>query len=330
MLAASFMGEQKIALVDKEIPAIKSDEVLIKVAYTGLCGSDKRLFYLGTPVVPGHEISGTVIQIGVDVNTDIHKGTRVIVYIPLYCNSCNECRLGNYNRCENISGLIGWQVPGGYEEFMAVPAGNVIPIDDDISLDEAVLLLDTIGTPGHGIRMCIKAIGDNVAERALVIGCGPLGLGSLLVLKGMGIKEIYAYDPNVNRLHLALDFGARAYDAERSPEMHIVIEASGQEVARQMALHAVHAGGAVLLLGESSTPWTIVPSPEIRRKDCFYIRSFYFPLKEVKENVSLFKDNRTEFNKLISEVGSLKEIERMHIDFCEGKTIKPLVKLSVD
>ncbi|KLU60562.1 L-threonine 3-dehydrogenase [Peptococcaceae bacterium CEB3] len=328
MLAANFLGEKKVAIVDREIPAIKSDEVLIKVAYTGLCGSDKRLFFEGTEVVPGHEISGIVVRAGTDVNIQI--GTRVIVYIPLYCNSCTECNAGNYNRCENIVGLIGWQIPGGYEEFMAVPARNVIPINDSIGLDEAVLLLDTIGTPGHGIRMCIKAIGDNVAQEVLVIGCGPLGLGAALVLKGMGIREIYAYDPNPSRLKLALDFGAKAYNVQGSRGMHMVVEASGQEAARKMALHAVRAGGAVLLLGENSNPWTIVPSPEIRRKDCFYIRSFYFPPKEVQENVTLFKNNRTEFKKLISEVGLLKDIERMHVDFCEGKTIKPLIKLVND
>ncbi|CEP69407.1 GroES (chaperonin 10)-like [Moorella glycerini] len=328
MLAAIFKGNEEIEIVDKEMPVAGPDDVLIKVSYCGLCGSDKRLFYQGSAIVPGHEISGVIVQSG--ANVSLKAGTKAIIYIPLFCGKCVECRTGNNNRCPNINGLVGWQLPGGYEEYLVVPARNVIPLPPDISLDEGVLLLDTIGTPAHGIRLCSKCVGHPATGKAAIIGCGPLGLGSMLVLQAMGCQEIYAYDVAEDRLGLAISLGARPLPLpaqNQEATFPLIIEATGNERGRQLALDLVKAGGAVLLLGESNNPWIIKPSPKLRRKDCFYIRSFYFPLNEVDDNFKIFREKRDSFKKLISKVGSLLDIETMHKEFCAGKTIKPLIKL---
>jgi len=329
MLAAKFRGKGNVQLVDMEIPNVSSNEVLIRVAYCGLCGSDKRLFYNGTEVTPGHEISGEVVEVG--ENVDLPEGTRGIVYIPLFCGICEECLSGNNNRCPNMKGLVGWQVPGGYAEYLVIPAKNFIPLPPDIGLDEGILLLDTIGTPAHGIRMCLNAIRARL-ERAAVIGCGPLGLGALLVLQAMGCEQVYVSDVMPTRQQMALELGGIELETKTfslDSSFPLVIEASGSQEGRELALNLVKAGGAVLWLGESDNPFVITPSPKLRRKDAYYVRSFYFPLNEVEDNFGLFRGKREKFKKLISKVGYLSEIENMYRDFFAGQAIKSLIKIGV-
>jgi len=292
-----------------------------------LCGSDKRLFYNGTANIPGHEISGEIARSG--PGAELPVGTRVNLYIPLFCGSCEECRAQSSQRCGHIKGLIGWQTPGGFAEYLVVPAANAMVLPDDIALDEGVLLLDTIGTSAHAVRQGLEGRGwGAVPPRAAVIGCGPLGLGTLLVLKTMGCPEIYAADVAADRLAQAEAFGAKPLtDLEAAEnQFPLVVEASGHATARQTALSVVRTGGAVLLLGESDTPWVINPSPKLRRKECFYIRSFYFPQHEIPANFELLRRGRREFRQLISKTGPLEDLQALYAEFCAGKTLKPMVE----
>ncbi|MDR3591695.1 MAG: alcohol dehydrogenase catalytic domain-containing protein [Negativicutes bacterium] len=332
MRAAKFEGNDTVHLVEKPTPAVGPEEVLLKIAYCGLCGSDKRIFHNGHQVTPGHELSGTVVARGSQVE-NLAVGTKGIVYIPLFCGKCPECTAGFPNRCETKPGLVGWQVDGGYAEYIAIPARNLIPLPEDIDLKEGVLLLDTVSTPAHGIRLCLMSFGQKTPPRAAVLGCGPLGLGSLLVLKAMGIPEIYAYDISPTRMAVAEQFGAQRLDpggAAFQDAIPLILEASGSLEARAQAFDLVKAGGAILLLGENNSPWTITPTPRLRRKDCAYIRSFYFLLSEMEANYQLFRNCRADFNQLITKIGLLDEIEQFHLEFCRGETIKPMIRLDCD
>src|SRR5699024_164783 len=192
MKAANFLGENKINIVEKEAPHLEfENDVIVEVNCCGLCGSDKRLFREGAKHTPGHEISGTIYKKGKDVKLRI--GQRVIIYIPIYCGKCKFCEVGNTNQCQNIKELVGWQRSGGYAEYVKVPEQNVIPIPDDISDEDGVLLLDTIGTAAHAVRLAMPTL-KNKEENTLVIGCGPLGLGMILVLKAFGFNNIFATD----------------------------------------------------------------------------------------------------------------------------------------
>lgn len=138
------------------------------MTYCGLCGSERGLYHEGFPLIPGHEVSGTVE----DANGhDVPLGTRGVAYLAVFCGDCAYCRKGLTNLCVNRRGLLGWTEPwhGVYAEYMAVPAKCLIPIDPQIGLDTAVLLLDTIGTAWYALRIA----GIAEANRALVIGCGP-------------------------------------------------------------------------------------------------------------------------------------------------------------
>lgn len=327
MKSAKFIGGDRIIIEEVAAPRPAAGEVRIKVSYCGLCGSDKRLFHFGTQITPGHELTGVVIEVGAGV--DLPVGTRAAAYNTLYCGRCKFCLAGETNRCVNMKGLVGWQTPGGYAEELVVPAANVIPLPDDISDAEGVLLLDTVGTAAYGVQTCGNCLSSAArSSPAAVLGCGPLGLGSLLSLQVLGWPYVAAYDPAETRQKVALSFGAEALRPEEGSNQGrfgLVVEVSGNHTARALAMDLVQPGGAVLFLGETDNPWTIVETPKMRRKDCFYVRTFYFPISAVDRNMDIFRARAAEFRRMIQDVVPLERLQETFTDFCAGKALKPLV-----
>jgi len=332
MLAARFLGDGKIEIEELSIPEPGPGEVLLKTSFCGLCGSDKRLFHGGAKVTPGHEVTGVVVKNGPEA--DLPLGTRGAVYIHRYCGRCKFCQIGETNRCINAGGLVGWQTPGGYAQYLVVPAANVIPLPPDISDAEGVLLLDTIGTAVYGIKQSMRHADSKARSKvAAVVGCGPLGLGSYLILSSLGWEDVYVYDPAENRLQVALSWGAKPLDPQDpavKSQFAVVVEASGHHQARALAMSLVETGGSVLLLGENDNPWTITPSAEMRRKDCAYIRSYYFPIGAAAESMGLFRARAEQYRQLIAETVSLQGLQAAFADFVAGKTLKPLAKPNED
>ena len=236
MKAARFLGDARIEIADARLPDPAPGEVRVDVAACALCGSDFRPLRQGWPLTPGHEIAGRA------------NGRRVLVYIPTFCGHCAQCKAGRTNLCANAE-LIGWQRPGGYAEALNVPERCLLPVPDDIPDRLAPLLLDTVGTTAHGVRLAAR-VADCGA--ALVIGAGPIGLGALLVLRRMGSSPLAVREPNAYRAEFAASFGAEPVSTEDAATARyaVVIEASGKDAGRQLALEAVAPGGAVVQLGE--------------------------------------------------------------------------------
>lgn len=323
MRAARFLGNERIEMIEAPMPAPAPDEVLFKVAYCGLCGSDKRPYREGFPLTPGHEVSGTVV----DANgCDIAVGTRAVAYLSVYCGACAYCRRGLTNLCRARRGLLGWSAPwnGGYAEYMAVPAIDIIPVDDAVALDAAVLLLDTVGTAWHGLRLASAS----EAPRALVIGCGPLGLGAVAGLVAFGVAEVFACDLVASRRAAAAELGAQPVvpaDLPELTEIEVVVEAVGSQPTIMQAIRAVAPGGRVVMLGELWQPWTFEPSPETMLTDYSLIRSWYFPLSEFAENQRLLLAGKVQEQRLISHVFPGAELSEAFRLFMSGETRKVLV-----
>ena len=238
MRHARFVGECRIEIGDAQWPAASSGEALLRVAACSLCGSDLRPLRNGWPVTPGHEIAGTVDQPGHHLH-----GQRCLVYIPVWCGQCATCEAGHTQLCENATDLIGWQRAGGYAEALAVPEQCLLPVPDDIPDHTATLLLDTIGTAAHGVRLSQALV---PAGRALVLGAGPIGLGALLVLQQFGYGPIDVFDPNPYRRQVAGDLGGVPLASlEGRVRYALVLECSGKDAARQSALELVAEMAAV-------------------------------------------------------------------------------------
>ena len=322
MRAARFLGDERIEIMETRDLVPGPGEVLLEVAYCGLCGSERKPYREGLDLTPGHEVSGTVVDAN---DTDVAVGTRAAVYLSLFCGECNRCRLGLTNACPHYRGLLGWTPPfhGGYADYLVVPARNVLPIHPEVSLQAAVLLLDTFSTAWHALRLAEPCEGT----RALVIGCGPLGLGVVAGLSAFGAKGIWASDFVELRLDAAAELGATpvapAHVSELA-DLDLVIEVAGKPEALSQACRDVAPGGTVVMLGEPREPWTFQPCFENMRKCYTLLRSWYFPVSEFARNQQLLLDGKVDFRQFISHVVPLEELDDAFRLFASGETRKVL------
>jgi L-iditol 2-dehydrogenase len=317
MRAARFTGEGRIAIEQVAPPRPSAGEVLLRVASCALCGSDLRPLRSGWQVTPGHEILGRVDQPGHAWN-----GRRALVYIPVFCGRCADCRAGRTHVCRNAADLMGWQRDGGYAEALAVPEQCLLPVPDDIPDRLAPLLLDTIGTTAHGLRLAQRVVPRG---EALVLGAGPIGLGALLVLRGLGCAPVFVVEPGEYRARFAQSLGAtRLAPAEAAARRFgLVVEASGKDPARQMAFEVVAAGGAIVQFGESDA-WTITENKAIRRKDFSLLRSFYFPIGDHAANLDLLRAHRADYERLVDDQAGFDGLQALFDAFTRGEKLKPL------
>jgi threonine dehydrogenase-like Zn-dependent dehydrogenase len=317
MRAARFFGNDKIAIEDLPQQELLPGELRVRVRACALCGSEMKQWRNGWPVTPGHEIFGQI-----EASGHPRDGQRVVVYIPVFCGACEDCNAGRTHLCASRS-LVGWQRAGGYAETLAVPERCLLPVPDDIGDILAPLLLDAIGTTAHGVRLARRVLDSG---KTLVLGAGPIGLGAVIVLRAMGFGPIDVIDPVAYRADFAASLGARATNvaAAANGRYRLVIEASGKDSARQLALEAVGSEGAVIQIGESEG-WSISETRSIRLKDFFLIRSFYFPLADFAANIDILRANREDFSRLVDDRRDLDGLNELFAAFAKGERLKPLM-----
>jgi threonine dehydrogenase-like Zn-dependent dehydrogenase len=323
MEAAVFHGNKRITIERVAIPDVNAGEVLVRVSRTALCGSDFKLWHKGAEFTAGHEIFGVVEQPGHRMH-----GRRCAVYIPVHCDHCAACRRGDTQMCLDVSSLIGWNRPGGYAEYLPVPENCLLPVPDDIEDSLAPLLLDTIGTSAHAVRFVSRVVPPQEAGPVLVTGAGPVGLGVILALKDAGYSDIHVSDPNVWRLRIALAFGAQGHPVgDTGKRFALIIECSGAHAARNLGIEVVLPRGALVLVGENASPWTIEEGKVFRRKDFYMIRTFYFPVGDFEANIKLLRRFKDEYRVLVDGEFGLRELPQNFARFAEGKLIKPVLAL---
>ncbi|WP_088285638.1 alcohol dehydrogenase catalytic domain-containing protein [Ideonella sp. A 288] len=322
MRAIRFAGARQVELIDRPWPEVPAGEVLLRVRRTALCGSDGKLWHKGAAHTPGHEIFGTVDQPGHDLH-----GQRSVVYIPVHCGVCAQCLAGQTHTCERESTLVGWNRDGGYGQALSVPEQCLLPVPDDIPDDLAPLLLDTIGTATHALRLVRPLLRDLASMRVLVTGAGPVGLGGLIALQDMGATDVHVADPRPHRGALAESMGARLHPVgDRSRRFDLVLESSGNLAARDQGLEVVAAQGVMLWVGENDEPWTVHESKPVRRKDFFLVRSFYFPKGDHAANIALLRRHRERYARLVDHVFDMAEMPQEFARFMAGERIKPLMR----
>lgn len=323
MRAVHFAGGQQVETVERPWPTPATNEVLLRVRRTALCGSDGKLWRKGAAQVPGHEIFGVVDQPGHSAH-----GTRCAVYIPVHCGHCAQCRRGNTHCCESESTLIGWNRDGGYAEAVAVPEQCLLPVPDDIPDDLAPLLLDTIGTAAHALRFVRPLLPDLSKLRVLITGAGPVGLGGLIALRDMGATDVSVADPRAARCALAASLGAHIHPVgDRGTRFDLVLESSGNLAARDQGLAVVAPQGVMLWVGENDEVWPVTETKPVRRKDFFLVRSFYFPKGDHAANVELLRRRRSDYAQLVDHVFGIEQMADEFPRFMNGERIKPLMRV---
>lgn len=173
---------------DVEMPPCGKDTVIVKVEAAGICGSDiSRLYRTGTysyPLIPGHEFSGIVSEVGENVS-ESWLGKRVGVFPLIPCRKCTPCMDRHYELCRNYS-YLGSRTAGGFAEYAAVPAWNLIPLPESVSFEQAAML-EPMAVAAHAMKRAGITQGQTVA----ICGLGTIGLLLYMLLEENGVKKIY-------------------------------------------------------------------------------------------------------------------------------------------
>ena len=260
MLSIQISSPGKVELVEQEKPILLSDQVLIRIHYVGFCGSDLNT-YLGrnplaiSPVIPGHEIGGTVEAVGKDVPAGLFaEGMSVTVNPYTACGKCSSCRKGRPNACEHNQ-TLGVQRNGAMSDYIAVPWGKVIPAPGISPRDCA--LIEPMSVGFHAVDR--GAVSD--IDTVMVIGCGMIGLGAV-VRASMRGATVIAVDLDDEKLDLAKRLGATHALNSKSANFHeelmaltggcgpdVVVEAVGSPVTYVLAVDEVAFAGRVVCIG---------------------------------------------------------------------------------
>ena len=269
MHVAVYYSNQDVRLEEMPVPEIGPQELLLRVEASGICGSDVMEWYRihKVPLVLGHEVAGIIEAVGEEVHS-YHVGDRVTVAHHVPCNTCHYCLTGNHTVCDTLR-QTNFD-PGGFAEFVRVPAINVdrgaFILPDEMSFEEA-----TFVEPVACVLRAQRRAGLQPGYCVLVIGSGIAGLLQIHLARVMGAGIVIATDILDSRLEAAKQFGAHAtihadsYAPEYVCDLNhgrladVVIVCAGAETAIPQALNSIDRGGTVLFFAPTSQPGSIIP-----------------------------------------------------------------------
>lgn len=268
MKAAVMLGIGKMGFEERDIPKVKENEVLVKLEYVGICGSDLHYYETGAigdyvvepPFVLGHEPGGTVVEVGKNVK-NLRVGDRVALEPGRTCGHCEFCKTGRYNLCPDVVFFATPPIDGVFQEYVAHEAALCFKLPDNVSTLEGAL----IEPLAVGFHAAIQ--GDaHLGQRVVVMGAGCIGLVSMMALKARGVSEVYVVDIMEKRLDKALELGAtgvingakedvleRVNELTDGAGMDLVIETAGTEITTRQAIHMAKKGSNIVLVGYSKS-----------------------------------------------------------------------------
>jgi len=302
-------------------PAVGDDDVLIRVKACGICGSDVHGFTGKTgrripPLIMGHEAAGIVERLGKNVS-GFEKGDRVCFDSTVYCNKCEACRAGLFNRCDKRQ-VLGVSVPafkrhGAFAEYVAVPSWIVSKIPDELSFVHAALLEPaSIGT--HAANRAPISNKDTV----VVIGAGTIGLFILQAARLRGAAKVIAVDINEFRLDLAKKLGAdklinplksnlseAVLQETEGKGANVTLEAVGYAKTFADAVAITRMGGYVVAVGNLEKKAEFDLQQLIAKEHTF--TGSYASSGEFRDCIELVASGKIKVEPLISDVLPMQE-----------------------
>ncbi len=259
-------GVETLVVQDRPVPTPGADEVLVEVKAVGVCGSDVHYYRHGrigdfvveSPMILGHEASGTIAAVGSEVPAD-RVGERVAIEPQRPCRRCDQCRAGRYNLCPHMEFYATPPVDGAFCRYVTILAEFAHPVPDDVS-DDAAALLEPLSVAIATMRKAHVAPGSSV----LIAGAGPIGVICAQAARAYGAARIVVTDLLESRRERALEFGATevldpaATDvAALSPKVDAFVDASGAAPAVVAGIQAVRPDGTAILVGMGASEVTL-------------------------------------------------------------------------
>jgi 2-desacetyl-2-hydroxyethyl bacteriochlorophyllide A dehydrogenase len=272
--AVVFDEPGRLSVHEMPDPVPGAMDVVVEVAGVGICGTDIHVFeghYAGSkyPLIPGHEVSGTVVAAGRDV-TAVAVGDRVVVDPTLSCGQCEQCVNGGYNLCLNWNSFGVTRSHGASAEFLLAPARNAYRLPDGVDLFQATMV-----EPLSCAIRAFDVLPRRLGQHYLIYGAGTMGLLLAQLAPRAGAVSVTIVDPNEGRRALATEVGiqhvvASAADVDR-PTWDVVIDATGVIAAMEDGLPRVKPGGTFQHFGVAPADATAT----------------YLPISIVRDEISI-------------------------------------------
>lgn len=325
MKAGVLYGVGDIRYDDFPDPVCGDDDVIVKVSACGICGSDPPRILgqwkYALPAVPGHEFAGTIAETGKHVK-HFHDGQSVVVQPLIPCGHCESCGAGHYSVCDTIQ-MLGADRPGGFSEYVRVPASNVSALDSGVNIVEAALL-EPCAVSLYGVLGIAPTVGDTVA----IMGCGTIGQLVLQWMRLCGVRRIIAVDISEKKLAEAKALGAddcvngketdaveAVLELTHGRGVDIAMETAGSKITQEQCLLIARKRGKVGFLGIARSDILLKEKSfesifrhELTLKGFWNSYSAPFPGAAWKKSIEAFCDGRIKFKPLISHRYPLAEV----------------------
>ena len=336
MKAAVFRQSKGLVFEDVPVPVIGNDQILVKVADVGFCGSDHSMIESGNLAdgyILGHEVSGTVSAAGSDVR-GIAAGLRVIIR-PTFCGDCLDCKSGRPYFCQNDRRSIGiGDLPGAFAEYIAVYPQMIIPIPEGVDSRNAALV-EAFAASLHAINCAGRESGS-----ALVIGGGPIGLATVMLLKLNGFSPVSLSEPVADKRALGLqigadhaidptaeDLGQHAFLTTGGIGFDTIFECSGVKALIQQGMNAAARGGMVCVVSVIYDNAEISPTT-LNFKEVALTGSYSNTHAENRRCLEWMAAGKLDGRALISDEISLDQLPRIYKErICTGAAVKAMVRI---
>jgi 2-desacetyl-2-hydroxyethyl bacteriochlorophyllide A dehydrogenase len=327
MQAAIITGPHQVEIAEVPDPTPAAGEVVIEVAASGICGTDKEIFdgvyRASLPVIPGHEFAGTVVALGADVR-DLRIGDRVAADPNVPCQRCRFCHDGRVNLCDNYA-AYGVTLNGASAQYVSIPEHLCVRLPDALDLRHAALI-EPLSCALHAWDL----IGAQAGKRAVVYGSGTMGLMMLQLAGVFGIAGVDMVDVNPLKLEAAQALGARSVATDAAEAMptggwDLVIDATGAAAAISDALGRVAKGGTYLQFGVAGPDVRVEISPYLIYEHELTILGAVCPLNSFARSADLLGNGIINPVPLISETFPIIDYASALEKFSSGQSRKVLV-----
>lgn len=347
MKAAVLTANREIRYQDYPLPAVGEGDVLVRVAASGICGSDvPRFLHNGVhfyPIVLGHEFAGEVVEVGGNVRT-VKVGDCVSGAPLLPCMRCADCQRGNYSLCKHYS-FIGSRQQGSNADYIAIPEQNAIVFDPSISFVQGAMF-EPSTVALHGVLQNRFRGGGKVA----ILGGGTIGLFTMQWAKLLGAERTVVFDISDERLALAKRLGAdacvntreetfmeQAKDLSRGGYEY-VFETAGATVTMRMAFQLAANKAHVCFIGTPHEQLAFTPAEweNINRKEFSLTGSWMsysapFPGREWAMTAAYYASGRLQFDEgLIDSVYPMAQAQEAFLRYENPAQIKGKILLTND
>jgi 2-desacetyl-2-hydroxyethyl bacteriochlorophyllide A dehydrogenase len=316
MKALVYVGPNKVECQEVANPKPVEGHAKVQMIYCGVCGGDRGIV-AGThprakaPLIVGHEFVGVVKEIS-EKNKAIKVGDRVVAYPLISCGHCLSCRSGNPHVCQTLK-LLGIDVDGGMAEYAYIDESVLFKVDDAVSNEVAALI--------EPLAVIVRAIHQSkfkMLDSTVVMGAGPIGIITAIVLKHIGASKIVISDLDQARLALCKELGFKTVNVKdeslkevvdemtNGDGVDIVFESSGTEAATFQSTDLARIGGTICMTGIHKAPHSF-NLPQFSFKEQNMVATRVYTKLEFEGAVRLAKELHDDLKKLVSHIIPLKE-----------------------